>query len=112
GRNAADCGRTKIPNRRGCTGGRNESGRPAGAKCDESADSLSALDQVWRDPNSGKHNLIGTFSGLGSSTLPAPSLPGVAVPGRPPNPLSRLPPEHSTSGVDLPAPAPGVAIRP
>src|SRR5262249_16753697 len=31
---------------------------------------LLICDHVWRDPNSGKHSLLGTFSGLGSSTFP------------------------------------------
>jgi hypothetical protein len=27
-------------------------------------------DHVWRDPRNGKHNLLGTFAGIGSSTFP------------------------------------------
>jgi len=31
---------------------------------------LLICDHVWRDPNSGKHSLLGTFSGIGSSRFP------------------------------------------
>jgi len=31
---------------------------------------LLICDHVWRDPNSGKHSLLGTFSGIGSSQFP------------------------------------------
>jgi hypothetical protein len=31
---------------------------------------LLICDHVWRDPNSGKHHLLGTFSALGSSVFP------------------------------------------
>ncbi len=31
---------------------------------------LVICDHVWRDPNSGKHSLLGTFSGIGSSRFP------------------------------------------
>ena len=31
---------------------------------------LLICDHAWRDPNSGKYSLLGTFSGLGSSALP------------------------------------------
>ncbi len=31
---------------------------------------LLICDHVWRDPNNGKHSLLGTFSGLGSSAFP------------------------------------------
>ena len=31
---------------------------------------LLICDHVWRDPNSGKHHLLGTFSAIGSSIFP------------------------------------------
>jgi hypothetical protein len=31
---------------------------------------LLICDHVWRDPHSGKHSLLGTFSGLGCSQFP------------------------------------------
>ncbi len=31
---------------------------------------LLLCDHVWRDPNSGKHSLLGTFSGIGGSRFP------------------------------------------
>jgi hypothetical protein len=32
--------------------------------------SLMICDHAWRDPNSGKYSLLGTFSGIGSPTFP------------------------------------------
>jgi hypothetical protein len=31
---------------------------------------LLICDHIWRDPNSGKHSLLGTFSGLGCPVFP------------------------------------------
>ena len=31
---------------------------------------LVICDHVWRDPNSGKYHLLGTFSAIGSSSFP------------------------------------------
>jgi len=39
---------------------------------------LVVCDGVWRDPSSGKHSLMGVFSGLGAATFPAQH-PGMGV---------------------------------